>query len=65
MPLFRRHGIMRHWAESGALDLRAGDGEKGRELAAKLYDCIGRAMADFVTRGIPAAKRANSPGGDR
>lgn len=61
VALFRRHGIMRHWAESGALDLRAGDGEKGRELAAKLYDCIGQAMADFVTRGIPATKR----GGDR
>jgi hypothetical protein len=56
---------MRHWAESGALDLRAGDGEKGRELAVKLYDCIGRAMADLVTRGIPAAKRLNRPGGDR
>jgi lysophospholipase L1-like esterase len=65
VPLFHRHGIMRHWAESGALDLRAGDGEKGRELAVKLYDCIGRAMADLVTRGIPAAKRLNRPGGDR
>lgn len=65
VPLFRRHGIMRHWAESGALDLRAGDGEKGRELAAKLYGCIGRATADFVTRGIPPAKPANSHGGDR
>ena len=29
VPLFHRHGMMRHWAESGALDLRAGDG--GRE----------------------------------
>jgi hypothetical protein len=65
VPLFHRHGIMRHWAESGALDLRAGDDEKGRELAAKLYDCIGRAMADLVTRGIPARKRLKSPGGDR
>jgi hypothetical protein len=65
VPLFPRYRIMRHWAESGALDLRAGDGEKSRELAAKLYDCIGRAMAEFVTHGVPAAKRADSPGGDR
>lgn len=65
VPLFRRRGIMRHWVESGSLNLRAGNGEKGRELAAKLYDCIGRAMADFVTRGIPAAKHPPSPGGDR
>jgi len=56
VPLFRRHGIMRHWAESGFLDPRVRDGEKSRQLAAKLYDCIGRAMAGFVTRGVPTAK---------
>jgi hypothetical protein len=65
VPLFRRHGIMRHWAESGSLNLRTGDGEKGRALAAKLYDCIGRALADLVTRSVSAAKREHSPGGDR
>lgn len=62
VALFRRHDIMRHWAEGGSLDLRATDGEKRRKVAAKLYDCIGRAMADFVTRGSPAAKPAASPG---
>ena len=60
VPLFRRRGIMRHWAETGVLDLRTREGEKSRELATKLYDCIGRAMAEFVARGIPAGKRANS-----
>ena len=65
VPLFRRHGIMRYWAESGSLDLRASDGEKRRQVAAKLYDCIGHAMADFVTRGVAAAKAAASPGSDR
>jgi lysophospholipase L1-like esterase len=54
VPLFRRRGIMRYWAENGVLDLRARDNEKRRQLAAKLYDCIGRAMADFVTRGVLA-----------
>lgn len=58
VPLFRRHGIMRHWAEIGSLDLRVTDNDQRRRVAAKLYDCIGRAMADFVTRGMPAA---NSP----
>jgi acyl-CoA thioesterase-1 len=62
VPLFRRHGIMRHWAETGLLNPRVRDGEKRRQLAVKLYDCIGRAMADFVTRGTPAAKPAASPG---
>lgn len=65
VPLFRRHGIMRHWIESGLLDPRVRDGEKSRQLAAKLYDCIGRAMADFLTRGIPAAKPAASVGSGR
>jgi hypothetical protein len=65
VPLFRRHGIMRHWAESGLFDPRVRDGEKSRQLAAKLYDCIGRAIADFVTRGVTAAKPAANPGGER
>jgi acyl-CoA thioesterase I len=56
VPLFRRHGIMRYWAESGSLDLRVRGGEQRRQVAAKLYDCIGHAMADFVTRDMPAAK---------
>ncbi len=59
VPLFRRRGIMRHWAESGVLDLRTREGEKSRELAAKLYTCIGRAMAEFVARGAPGAKGAS------
>ena len=65
LPLFRRRGIMRHWAESDLLDLRARDDAKRRQLAAKLYDCIGRVMADFVTRGVSAAKPAANPGSDR
>jgi hypothetical protein len=59
VPLFRRHGMMRHWAESGFLDLRVTDTDQRRRVAAKLYGCIGRAMADFVMRGMPAL---NAPG---
>lgn len=65
VALFRRHAIMRHWAESEVLDLRARDGEKRRRLAAKIYDCIGRAMADFVWLSVPAAEPAASPGSGR
>lgn len=50
VPVFHRYGLMRAWAESGALDLRARESDKRRKLAARLYDCLGRAMADFVTR---------------
>jgi hypothetical protein len=62
VPLFRRYDVMRHWAESGLLDLRVRNGDKRGQLAAKLYDCTGRAMADFVTRGIPAETPAAAPG---
>jgi hypothetical protein len=63
VALFHRHGIMWQWAESGALDLRARDSEKRRPLAAKLYDCVGRAMADFVARDAPGPAAVSSPGG--
>jgi lysophospholipase L1-like esterase len=63
VPLFRRHGIMRYWAEGGVLDFRVRDDKKRRELAVRLYDCIGRAMADFVTRG--SGDSAAKPGSGR
>jgi hypothetical protein len=50
VPVFHRYGLMRYWAETGVLDLRAKDSEKRRKLAARLYECLGRAMADFVAR---------------
>lgn len=50
VPVFHRYGLMRHWAESGLLDLRAKESDKRRRVAAKLYDCLGRVMADFLAR---------------
>jgi len=54
VPLFRRHDIMHHWAESGLFDLMTEDHAKLHLVASRLYDCIGRAVADFITRGIQA-----------
>ena len=64
-PLFRRRGVMRYWAENGLIDLRVKDDKKRRQLAVKLYDCLGRAMADFVTRGIPDGNSTANPGSGR
>jgi acyl-CoA thioesterase-1 len=50
VPVFHRYGLMRHWAESGVLDLRAKDSDKRRKVAARLYDCLARALADFIAR---------------
>ena len=52
VPLFRRLDIMHHWAESGSFDLLTADPTKLLLVASRLYDCIGRAMADFVTRSV-------------
>jgi hypothetical protein len=52
VPLFRRHDIMHHWAESGLFDLMIGDHAKLPLVASRLYDCIGQAVADFITRGV-------------
>jgi len=50
VTVFDRYGLMRHWAESGVLDLRTKDSDKRRLLATRLYDCLGRAMAALLTR---------------
>jgi hypothetical protein len=50
IPVFNRYGLMRAWAEGGVLDLRTKDTDKRRQLATRLYDCLGRAMADFLIR---------------
>jgi len=52
VPLFRRHDIMYHWAESGLFDLTTGDHKTLPLVASRLYDCIGQAVADFVARGV-------------
>jgi acyl-CoA thioesterase I len=67
VPLFRRHDMMRHWAESGLFDLMTGDHDKLQLIASHLYDCIGRAVAEFITRGAhpemgaPAAGSGSHP----
>jgi acyl-CoA thioesterase-1 len=67
VPLFRRYDIMRYWAENGVFDLTTVDRDKLPLVASHLYDCIGRAVADFITRGAhpetgaPAASSGSQP----
>jgi acyl-CoA thioesterase I len=62
VAVFHRYGLMRHWAESGVLDLRTRESEERRRLATQVYDCIGRAMAEFLARGGTAADPPAGPG---
>jgi hypothetical protein len=46
VPLFDRFAIMRQWADSGDFDLFSTS--HGLELAKRVHDCLGRALAIFV-----------------
>ena len=46
VPLFDRFEVMRHWAESGEFDLFSA--VHGVELAKRVHNCLGRALAQFV-----------------
>jgi hypothetical protein len=53
VPLFDRFAIMRHWNESGEFDLFSAF--HGVELAKRVHNCLGRALAQFV---VDAARPA-------
>jgi hypothetical protein len=59
--------MMRHWAERGLFDLITVDRDQLPHVASRLYDCLGRAMADFITRkahpgtGTPPASPGSHP----
>jgi len=46
VPLFDRFAVMRHWNEAGDFDLFSTS--HGIELAKRVHDCLGRALAKFV-----------------
>ena len=46
VPLFDRFAIMRHWNDQGDFDLFSAS--HGLDLAKRVHDCIGRALAKFV-----------------
>ena len=46
VPLFDRFTIMRHWNDFGDFDLYSAS--HGLDLAKRVHDCIGRALAKFV-----------------
>ena len=46
VPLFDRLAIMRHWNDSGSLDLYAATRDVA--LAKRAHDCIGRALASMI-----------------
>ena len=46
VPLFDRFAMMQHWNDQGEFDLFSSS--HGIELAKRVHDCIGRALAKFI-----------------
>ncbi|MBI2978813.1 MAG: hypothetical protein HYY38_08350 [Rhodospirillales bacterium] len=55
VALFPRHEIMRGWSEAGIVDYNVHGQDELRLLAVRLYDCIGKGVADFLTRRDPGS----------
>jgi hypothetical protein len=49
--LFRRYDLMRHWAETGAIDLEAAGRGERNHTADRLRACLGEALAKLVLAG--------------
>jgi hypothetical protein len=47
--LFRRYDLMRHWADSGELDLESANRRDRNNTAERLRECLGQALAKFVS----------------
>jgi hypothetical protein len=54
VPLFHRNDLMRHWSEHGVFNYDEADENMRRATIARVYDCLGKALADFVVRAFPA-----------
>jgi acyl-CoA thioesterase-1 len=52
VALFPRYEMMRHWSDSGLLDLAQRQGDEQRKMAAVLYDCIARRLDDMIGRAV-------------
>ncbi len=52
VAIFRRHDMMRSWSDSGILDLTERQGDRQRQMAAVLYDCIARRLDEMIGRAV-------------
>jgi len=52
VPVFRRHELMKHWIEEGVFDFTATPATARAQEAARLYDCLGRALAQAIGRAL-------------
>lgn len=51
--VFPRFEMMRHWSEQKVFNFDEVAPEDRAKLAARVYDCLGRKMADVIRRAVP------------
>ncbi len=52
--LFPRFEVMRHWVESGQMQLESLTPAQATGMADRVYDCLGRQIARVLVRAMPA-----------
>jgi lysophospholipase L1-like esterase len=52
VPLLARHELMRHWIESGTLDLDARDQAARQAVARRLYACVAESLAGPIIQAL-------------
>jgi hypothetical protein len=55
--LFSRWTVMKHWAETGRLDLERAPRESRTATADELHDCLARALTGFILEGTQRERR--------
>ena len=48
VPIFHRYEAMRQWSASGEFDFDVADPARQRDVAMRLYDCIGRGVVSLI-----------------
>jgi hypothetical protein len=52
LPIFRRWEVMRHWAETEALDLERAARTERAATADRLHDCLAKALASLILAAV-------------
>ncbi|MGH7124924.1 MAG: hypothetical protein ACREFI_11170, partial [Stellaceae bacterium] len=50
--VFRRYDIMKYWSDSGVFNFTDVPKSERRQLAAKVYACLGERLADAIAYGV-------------
>jgi hypothetical protein len=50
VAVIRRYDMMRYWNDSGRINLAETQGDRQKQMASTLYDCIARRIVDTIVQ---------------